>query len=167
MPAKKSAKKIKDPKSTRPHMPGYGIAKGKAGMLPWKWAADRLKKSRQYWISTTRPDGSPHVMLVWGLWLDNEFCFSTGDTSRKARNLSSNPHCVICSDNAEQAVIVEGIADTVSDADFFEDFATLYEKKYAIDIRGMKSPIYRVRPRVVFGLFEKKFPKTATRWIFS
>ena len=57
-------------------MPGYGVPKSSKGLLPWKWAQDRLVKSRQYWIATTRPDGSPHVMPVWGLWLDSVFYFS-------------------------------------------------------------------------------------------
>ena len=28
-------------------------------------------------------------------------------------------------------------------------------------------PVYRVRPKRVFGLIEKTFPKTATRWTFE
>ncbi len=28
-------------------------------------------------------------------------------------------------------------------------------------------PLYRVRPTRVFGLIEKSFPKTATRWTFD
>jgi len=73
MMAKKLAKKkiadqtsVAAPKAGRPNMPGYGLAKSRTGLLPWKWAQDRLGKSRQYWIATTRPDGSPQVMIVWG-----------------------------------------------------------------------------------------------------
>jgi Pyridoxamine 5'-phosphate oxidase len=74
----KSSNKV--PKTTRPHMPGYDLPKTKKGLLPWKWAEDRLKKSRQYWIATTRPDGRPHVMVIWALWLDGKLYFSTGKT---------------------------------------------------------------------------------------
>ena len=49
----------------------------------------------------------------------------------------------------------------------FEAFAREYQKKYQWDIRSMKEPLYRVTPRVVFGLYEKKFPTTATRWLFE
>jgi hypothetical protein len=31
------------------------FAQKKKGLLRWKWASDRLKKSRQYSIPTTRP----------------------------------------------------------------------------------------------------------------
>ncbi|MGH9864330.1 MAG: hypothetical protein ACRD4H_02825, partial [Candidatus Acidiferrales bacterium] len=67
MPAKKTALSKSLPRATRPNMPGYGISSTKKGMLPWKWAADRLRKSRQYWIVTVRPDRRPHVMPIWGL----------------------------------------------------------------------------------------------------
>src|SRR5262249_47984593 len=57
-----SPAKHKNPKAARLTVPGYEVAANKAGLLPWKWAADRLNKSRQYWIATTRPDGAPHLM---------------------------------------------------------------------------------------------------------
>ena len=159
--------KRKEPKATRPHMPGYGITKKKTGMFPWKWAADRLTKSKQYWIATTRPDGSPHVMIVWGLWFEGEFWFSTGRKSRKAQNLAANPRCVICSDDSEQAVILEGEVDIVEDAAALKKVFAAYEKKYKMDVSGMGEPMFRVHPRVAFGLFEKKFGQTATRWKFA
>ena len=77
----------KQPKSTRPQMAGYGLPKSKKGLLPWKWAEDRLKKSKQYWIATSRPDGRPHVMVVWALWMDGVLYFSTGKESRKGENM--------------------------------------------------------------------------------
>src|SRR5262249_61872268 len=64
------AMKDKSPKARRPHMPGYGLPKTKKGLLSWKWAEDRLRKSRQYWIATTGPEARPHVMVVWALWLN-------------------------------------------------------------------------------------------------
>src|SRR5881396_1639873 len=100
--------KRNSPKATRPHMPGYGLPKSKKGLLAWKWAEQRLKKSRQYWIATTRPDGRPHVMVVWALWLDGVLYFSTGRHSRKAKNLAANPHCTMCTEDAAEAVILEG-----------------------------------------------------------
>ena len=48
--------KRKEPAASRPTVPGYEFSANKAGLLPWKWAADRLHKSRQYWIATTRRD---------------------------------------------------------------------------------------------------------------
>src|SRR5688500_8423420 len=99
------------PKASRPFMPKtYGIADAKEGkgLLNWKWATDRLLKTRNYWLSTVRPDGRPHVMPIWGVWLDDIFYFSTSLQSRKARNLIHNPYGVLTTDNATEAVIVEG-----------------------------------------------------------
>ena len=154
------------PKVTRPNIPGYGLPKTKKGLLPWKWAEDRLNKSRQFWIATTRPDGRPHVMVIWGVWLNNEFWLSTGRTSRKARNLAANRHCVVCNEDAAQAVVVEGVAEIVDDKAVLEPMFAAYQKKYKMDIRDMGEPVFRVRPAVVFGLYEKKFGETATRWLF-
>ena len=92
-------------------MPGYGLPKGTKGLLAWSWAERRLEKSHNYWITTVRADRAPHTMIVWGLWMDGVFLFSTGRLSRKARNLAKNRHCVVCTEQADHAVIVEGIAD--------------------------------------------------------
>jgi hypothetical protein len=163
----------KAPKAIRPHMPGYGLPKGTKGLLSWKWAEDRLKKSHNYWITTVKPDGSPHSMIVWGLWLEGEFLFSTGRQSRKARNLAKNRHCVIGTELAAQAVIVEGVAGEVADVARRREFLKTYEKKYKFDMSGfeqdilnLKEPIYGVRPVIVFGLDEKRFLSAATRWRF-
>ena len=52
------------PLASRPHMPGYGLpeTRSRKGLLPWKWAAERLSKGRNYFLATTRPDGRPHVV---------------------------------------------------------------------------------------------------------
>ena len=147
-------------------MPGYGISTGKKGILPWKWAQDRLSKSRQYWIATTRPEGAPHLMIIWGVWMADGFYFSTGKNTRKARNLAANPRCVIGSEDAAEAVIVEGVVESLDGPEGLKPLFTAYKKKYKYDVSGMEEPFYRLKPIVAFGLMEKKFPSTATRWKF-
>ncbi|MGO9084325.1 MAG: pyridoxamine 5'-phosphate oxidase family protein [Candidatus Sulfotelmatobacter sp.] len=171
-------KKSAEPKSTRPHAPGYGFPKGKKGLLPWSWAEQRLKKSHNYWITTVKPDGSPqgvspHTMVVWGLWQDGRLLFSTGSTSRKARNLAANPKCIVCTEDAHEAVIVEGVAE-IADVAARRKLIPAYEKKYKFDLSkmkddmlSMKEPVFAVRPRVVFGLWEKHFQGKSTRWKFE
>jgi hypothetical protein len=166
MPRKETPRR-KEPEATRPTVPGYEFSAKKTGLLPWKWAARRLKMSRQYWIATTRPDGAPHLMIIWGVWFEDNFWFSTGSASRKARNLADNPKCVIGSDDAAQAVILEGSVEVIDVRNAeFEKFVTAYEKKYAWSVREMAQPVYRFRPSMGFGLFEMKFNQTATRWVF-
>ena len=169
------AKTLKNatPKASRPHMPGYGMPKSTKGLLPWKWAEQRLRKSHNYWITTVKPDGSPHTMVVWGLWMNGAFLFSTGRQSRKARNLAENPRCVVCTERAEEAVVVEGVAEIAGVA-VRPEFLKKYQPKYHFDMAGMekdilamKEPVFAVRPRVAFGLYEKNFMGSATRWMFK
>ncbi len=147
-------------------MPGYGISPKKAGMLPWKWAEKALADSREYWMVTVRPDGKPHAMIIWGIWLEGAFWFSTGGKTRKARNLAGNPNCIVCTQNAAEGVILEGVAELVTDAALKQKLDSPYNGKYGMG-GGGSEPVYRVRPQRVFGLIEKTFPKTATRWTFD
>lgn len=169
-------------------MPGYGLPEGNKNLLPWSWAEQRLKKSHNYWISTIKPGtspdkasldkaspdkASPHTMVVWGLWLDGRFLFSTGGKSRKARNLAQNTNCVVCTEHAHEAVIVEGTAE-IAGVPARRKFLPLCERKYNFDLSKMKSdilsmkePVFAVRPRVVFALWEKHFIGKSTRWIFE
>jgi hypothetical protein len=153
----RAPKRRSEPEASRPTVPGYHFSAKKKGLLPWKWAARRLEKSRQYWIATTRPDGAPHLMIIWGLWFQNSFWF----------NLTANPKCVVGTDDAAKAVILEGAVELIDPkgADY-KTFAKAYEKKYKWDVREMAQPVYRFLPSAGFGLFEKKFEQTATRWTF-
>lgn len=60
-------------------------------------------------------------------------------------------------------MIVDGVASEVEDSSVLERVARAYKKKYKMDPREMKEPIFRVQPSRVFGFVEKTFPKSATR----
>ena len=164
----------RNPKTTRPNIPGYGPPDSKKGLFPRKWAEDRLKVSRQFWIATTRPDGRSHVMIVWALWMDGLLYFSTGRDSRKARNLARNPNSTMCTDNAAEGVILEGEVETERDVRRIREFIRLYEKKYKYKLGKMgermlalEDPVFFLRAKTGFGLWEKKFNTSATKWVFS
>lgn len=149
-------------------MPGYGIASAAEGdgLLAWSWARERLAQARNYFLATTRPDGAPHVMPIWGLWIGDTFQFSTGKTSRKAKNLASEPRCVVVPEGGEEAVIVEGTASELAGSERLATFFTAYQAKYGFDVSSMGEPLYVVTPSVVYGQIEKTFTKSATRWTF-
>jgi pyridoxine/pyridoxamine 5'-phosphate oxidase len=151
----------------RPHMPGYGIESSPKGLLPWRWAEKHLSTTKNYFLSTVRSDGRPHVMPIWGVWMDARFYFSTGRESVKARNLASNPNCVLCAGEADEAVILEGRVARIRNKSMLEEIAATYFRKYKIDVTGMNEPWFGIRPQVVFGQIEKTFVKSATRWRFS
>jgi hypothetical protein len=166
------------PQSSRLHAPGYGFPRSKKGLLPWSWAERRLKNSHNYWITTVKSasspkDAMPHTMVVWGLWQDGQLLFSTGSRSRKARNLAQNQNCIVCTEHANEAVIVEGTAE-IADLPARRKFLPTYERKYKFDMKAMKNdilsmkePVFAVRPRVVFALWEKYFQSKSTRWKFN
>ena len=163
----KTKKPSLEPKAGRPFAPGYGIvgAEDGKGLIPWTWVTGQMKTCRTFWLATIHAgDARPHVMPVWGVWVDDAFFFSTGRKSRKGQNLAANPACTVTNDDGEQAVIVEGAAEEVKDAAALERVAAAYTKKYKMDPRSMGEPIFVVRPRTVFGFIEKTFPKSATRW---
>jgi nitroimidazol reductase NimA-like FMN-containing flavoprotein (pyridoxamine 5'-phosphate oxidase superfamily) len=148
-------------------MPGYGLPKGTKGLLAWQWAERRLKQSHNYVLMTVRPDATPHAMIVWGIWVDGRFYFSTGRQSRKARNLASNPACVVCTEDIAATVVVEGRAVEVADPQLVPRLADPYFRKYKPwKLDPSMGPIFEVQPRVAFGLREKTF-KDATRWRFE
>jgi nitroimidazol reductase NimA-like FMN-containing flavoprotein (pyridoxamine 5'-phosphate oxidase superfamily) len=159
------------PEASRPAMPPeYGIhapTEGR-GVLPWTWASERLAVARGYWLATTRPDGRPHVAVVWGVWLLDRYYFATSPASRKGRNLAANPRCVVCPEDTAEAVIVEGIAEAVTDHVAIERFSAAYATKYAEELDTGLFQVYCVRPLVVFATLSdaEQFPTTATRWRF-
>src|SRR4051794_41684788 len=103
------------PLSSRPDMPdSYGVPKDEAGMLPLQWAEDRLAGALTYWVGTTRPDGRPHAVPVWGVWLDRQFFFEGGPDTRRGRNIAHNPAVVIHVELNDDIVIVEGAAQEIA-----------------------------------------------------
>jgi len=166
-----NAARRKQPAADRPFAPGYGIAgpKDGLGLLPWAWVIRKMTRCRTFWLAsvhrgTHRAQARPHVMPVWGVWVDDAFYFSTGGKSRKGQNLAANPACTVANDDGKEAVIVEGQAKKIEDAAALEHVAGAYKNKYKMDPRGMGEPIFEVRPTKVFAFIEKSFPKSATRW---
>jgi general stress protein 26 len=150
-------------------MEGYGIPSDPKGMLRWADAAARLRRSRNYWIVTARSDGRPHAVPVWGVWLDGALYFGTDRRSRKARNLAGNPSVVVHLESGDDAVILEGVADEVSQRGLVERIDQAYAKKYKMRVSDAPGQlvVYAVRPRVAFGWRERDFPRSPTRWSFD
>ena len=152
----------------RPVMPGYGI--DRAGhLLPWSWALERLTRSHDYWVATTRPDGRPHAMPVWAVWLSDSLWFSSSRTSRKARNLAANPAVSITTDNAAEPVVVDGLVEIVTDRSAITEFAEASDAKYdaAYGVEFYASPdnvCVRVQPTSIFALDSERFTDSPTRW---
>jgi nitroimidazol reductase NimA-like FMN-containing flavoprotein (pyridoxamine 5'-phosphate oxidase superfamily) len=163
---KTAARKPAEPKPSRMTSHGYGFEQAKTApgkRFPWRRASKLLETARNYWIGTTGPQGRPHSAPVWGIWLDNLLYFSTGEESRKGRNLARNPRVTAHPELDNEAVIIEGTAERITDRSKLRRVWNVYNAKYDWDVEGY--PFYVLRPRVAYS-FKEDLPETATRWLF-
>jgi PPOX class probable F420-dependent enzyme len=159
------------PRADRPHMPGYGIrpASEGTGLLSWDWAEQRLSGSHNYWLASAGPDGEPHLMPVWAVWITGELWFSCANDSRKTRNLRVNGRCSLATDNAAEPVVVQGVAEVVADVAELRKLLDAENAKYGTNYSmDMLDPAantcFRVRPTKVIGLDTADFTGSPTRW---
>jgi nitroimidazol reductase NimA-like FMN-containing flavoprotein (pyridoxamine 5'-phosphate oxidase superfamily) len=97
------------PRADRPTFPaGYGLPSSTEGMLAWADVQARLVAATMYWLATVRPDGRPHVVPRWGVWLDGRFWYDGAPTTVHALNLAANPACALNLESGTEVVIVEG-----------------------------------------------------------
>ena len=146
----------------------YGTADAES-QLPWEWARERLERSRNYWVATTRPDGRPHVVPVWGAFVDGALIFGTARKARKARNLAERPDVVVHLESGDETVILEGVAAETNDLELLGLAADVFEAKYdwrpgLDDFEG--TVWYVVRPRVGYAWLESDYVATRTRFSF-
>ena len=103
------------PRSDRPEVPdGYGVPETDDGILEWSVVEDRLKVSLHYWMATTRPDGRPHVVPRWGVWMEGRLWYDGSPDTVHARNLAANPACVLHLEDGRQAAIVECLSEAAT-----------------------------------------------------
>jgi hypothetical protein len=159
-----------EPTRSRPQMPDvYGVPENDEGLLDWSWAVERLTTAKNYWFTTTRPDGRPHAMPAWAAWTDGALYFDGSPETRRARNLAQNSSIVIHLESGDEVVIVEGEAVYIPKVD------PEVAKRLAAALGAKYSPIYvpepdtwnegglwRLKPVTAFAWTE--FPKNVTRW---
>lgn len=75
------------------------------------------------WLATTNPDGRPHLTGLGPLWASGVFYFTTGEATRKARNLARDPRCTLGVSTDEFDLAVEGDVALVDDPDVVADMA--------------------------------------------
>ncbi len=155
----------------RPRTPdaSYGVPAEGGSMIGWSECVERLRAAQAYWLATTAPDGSPHVVPVWGVLVDGELFLETGDpNTAKARNLAVNPAAAVHLDGINDALILLGRAlPTRPDPTLGASLAAAYAAKYtdyAPEPTGWdEGGLHRFEPRVMLAWREMP---TATRWRF-
>ena len=137
-------------------------------------AISRLRASLIYWIATTRPDGRPHSMPVWGVWVDGALWFGT--YGQKVRNLAHEPYAVAHVESGEDVAIVEGPVERLAFPDAPAAVAAAFREKYvdpttgepfqleAAVESGEDAALYVLRPDVGHAWVEGAYLETQTRW---
>jgi general stress protein 26 len=145
----------------------------------WATAARVLSVSEMFWLSTVRRDGRPHVTPLPAIWANGSVYFCVGSQEQKARNLESNPDCVIAA-GANQFrsgldVVIEGTAVRVTGQGDLLRLATLWKSRLDWDFTviegGFHDPagrfglVFCVTPAKVLAF--GKDPFSQTRYLFS
>ena len=149
-------------------MPGYGLQdpQPEAGLLPWSFIQERMAKAWNYWLVSVTHDAQPHTAPLWGIWVEDQFYFSTGANSRKGRNLANNPEAIVHLESGDEVVILEGIVEAVPPGLLFDELDQAYHHKYDVHLTT-DSPVYGLTIRKAFAWRERDFPTSATRWRFT
>jgi nitroimidazol reductase NimA-like FMN-containing flavoprotein (pyridoxamine 5'-phosphate oxidase superfamily) len=146
----------------------------------WEDATGHLSEAFTFWLASVRPDGRPHVMPVLGAWQDGAMYVCTPGVTRKAKNLSGNPNCVVTVGRGTLDLVVEGQATQVSEEAELKAVGEAYTGKYGwkVTLRdGMffadngsgigeiPYSVFRISPTTAFGLGTAN-GFSATRWKF-
>lgn len=151
---------------SRPEIYGYGIPQTEEGMLTWDWVLERVVSPQNYWISTVTPEGRPHAIPVWGVWVNGSFYHGGGDKTRRGRNLAHNPYMVMHLESGSEVVIIEGKSEMLNESNIDPALAKRidahYQQKYGME-HGL--PVWKLVPYKVFAWHE--YPTSVTRWVFK
>ena len=120
---------MNSPTITRPQFP-KGYVDHPVSYLTWDWVVERLVESKHYWLCSVRPNGRPHVVPRWGVFLDNKFYYDGSPETRHARNILENPHITLNLESGSVAIILEGTSEPAGkpSADFGKRLAQAYKK---------------------------------------
>lgn len=162
---------MNEPRADRPHVPGYGIPRSTKGILPWSWAIEHLERATIYWLATAGASGAPHMIPIWGAWVDGRWYVEGGPT-RWQRNLRENPQLAVHIESPSgEVVIVEGPAVEIvaPDAELAARILVGFEKYkpgYAADAANWaQGGLWELRPLKAFAW--TTFPKDMTRYRFD
>ena len=147
--------------------PGYGNT---ATTQPWADVCARLTAAKQYWVATNRRQGSPHLVPVDGLWVDDVLYYGGSPDTLHVRLARADPHVTVHLPDPWNVVVVEGAVDRpVPEPTLGQHLADLANAKYAeygmeFDSNSYSDP-FALHPRRVLAW--SSFPTDATRFIFD
>ena len=119
------------PKITRPKFP-KGYVDNLVSYVDWDWVAAQLTESRHYWLSSVRPNGKPHIVPRWAVYVDGKIYYDGSPETRHARNIETNPNICVNLESGSEVIMLEGTsraADKPS-PELAKRLSTEYKRKY-------------------------------------
>ncbi len=125
---------------------------------------DFLVAQRTARVATTGPDGTPHVVPLWYVWLDGAMYLNTTRGNRSVRNLEGNPRAAATVDDGTtyddlRGVVLFGPVRDASDDPRLPEVRDAFGAKY---FGGNRAPFDLWRNRVFFRLD----PERTASWDF-
>ena len=77
-------------------------------------ARERLEREPNVWFASVRPDGRPHLVPVWFVWMDERFFVCIQPGSVKAGNLRREARVTLSLEDGSRPMICEGRARFVA-----------------------------------------------------
>jgi F420H(2)-dependent biliverdin reductase len=99
----------------------------------------RLEREANVWLGTVRPDGRPHLVPIWFVFVNDSFWLATGADSVKVTNIRANPSVVVALEAGNRPVVAEGTA-TIRPRPFPTPVVAAFERKYDWDISVNEDP---------------------------
>ena len=100
------------------------------------WAEARLTTAHNYWLASTRPDSRPHLVPIWGVWIDERFWFASF-AAVKVDNVAAQPAVMLSTETPGEVVILDGTCARVTEAELPSTYATAFDEKYGAGWSGV------------------------------
>jgi len=140
-------------------------------------SADRvgrlLEDEPVVWLSTVRPDGSPHLVPIWFSWDGESLLIASKPHARKIANIRTNPKVMLALGEPEQDFdvgLLEGTAE-ILEAPASEVLPLGHLRKYRDEMEAIGltvdeylatySLVVRVRPTKFFPWHGRTTPRSA------
>jgi hypothetical protein len=128
---------MKPRKITRPTFPP-GYVDKPTSFLTWDWVAAQLTESKNYWLCSVRPptpaapEGRPHVVPRWAVFIDGKIYYDGSPETRHARNIESNPNISVNLESGTEAIMLEGTSVPVEKPshELGQKLSREYKRKY-------------------------------------
>lgn len=122
----------------------------------------RLREDIVIWLGSVRPDGRPHMVVVWFLWDGNSVLIFSQPNNQKLRNIAHEKRVVLAlddSDDGGDVITIEGTAELVNEPELSTAMPA-YVEKYADAIRDIG-----YTPESMAAAYSQAIRVTPTRFV--